>query len=420
MGSLNGATGAGHGAHLPVLAPSCTRERGLGVEGRVQHEQRLQVLEELTASVAHGLNNLLGAVAVQSAELLDATPGEGEGEDEARRSGLRLIHQAALDATGLVQRLLRLSRGEPVDGAERPELVDLGRVLADAVELTRSRWHNETGERGRPIDPTVEAEQPLLVRGVASDLREIVVNLILNAVDAMPAGGRLLLRGVERDGAVILTCQDSGVGMAPDVLEQIFDPFFTTKGRHGTGMGLAIVQSVVARLGGEVRVTSAVGVGTTFTLLLPAAELTRGFLETEAARAATADDLAASLATLSVLVVEDDPIFRAVFTRRLGLDALRVDAVGDAASALAALETDCWDLLCIDDGLPDRPGRELAAEIRRRRPGCVIILVTGSATRPDDPNLAAPDVDAILPKPCTDAELARALRTARARQALAP
>jgi len=135
------------------------------------------------------------------------------------------------------------------------------------------------------------------------------------------------------------------------------------------------------------------------------------------ARTATADDLAATLATLSVLVVEDDPIFRGVFTRRLGLDARRVDAVGDAASALEALELRRWDVLCVDDGLPDRTGRELAAEIRRRGLRCAVVLVTGTAAAPDDPNLAAPGVDAILPKPCTDAELARALRVARARQA---
>jgi CheY-like chemotaxis protein len=136
-----------------------------------------------------------------------------------------------------------------------------------------------------------------------------------------------------------------------------------------------------------------------------------------AARSATADDLAASLALRSVLVVEDDPIFRAVFSRRFGLEARRVEAVADAASALAALEAGRWDVLCVDDGLPDRPGRELAAEIRRRRLPCDVILVTGIATTPDDPSLAGPGIDAILPKPCTDAELARAIRVACARQA---
>jgi len=315
-----------------------------------------------------------------------------------------------------------------------------------------------------------------------------VVNLIHNGVDAMPDGGRLCLRGEIEGESAIVTCQDSGLGMSPDVLNRIFEPFFTTKGAHGTGLGLAIVKSVMGRHGGDAYVTSEGGIGTTVTLRLPAANRwpggrrggaglprassvgppshgslgfssmpgtrlpgtggANGFAVThsharmggpivtwdglparratdrgrsampswEAARAAAADDLAATLATLTVLVVEDDPIFRAVFSRRLGLDARRVDAVEDAASALAALEAGCWDVLCVDDGLPDRTGRALVAEIRQRGLRCAVVLVTGTATGPDDPSLAAPGVDAVLPKPCTDAELARALRVARARQ----
>ena len=170
-------------------------------------------------------------------------------------------------------------------------------MLADAVEPTRARWHDEALASGRPIDLTLEIEQPLLVRGVAADLREIAMNLILNAVDAMPEGGRLLLRGIARDGAVIVTCQDSGLGMTPDVLARIFDPFFTTKGRHGDWTGPADRQGRRRQHGGEVRVASEPGAGTTFTLLLPAAEPTVDLAESVAVRAATADDLAASLAS---------------------------------------------------------------------------------------------------------------------------
>jgi CheY-like chemotaxis protein len=244
----------------------------------------------------------------------------------------------------------------------------------------------------------------------------------------MPGGGRLVLRGKASDGSIVVTCQDTGAGMPPEVQERIFEPFFTTKGQRGNGMGLAILNGVVRRHGGEVQVSSQVGVGTIFTLRFPAAAPTSrppapsngpAIRARAAARAATADELAASLAPLAVLVVEDDPIFRAVFTRRLGLDARHVEAVPDASSALVALETARWDVVCVDDRLPDRPGRALAAEIRRRQPDCTIILVTGAATAPDDPSLAGPGVDAVLPKPCTDAELAQALRLARDRQATA-
>ena len=260
--SLTGATDALPGA--PMLRHHLARLHASEPEG----DERS--VEELTASLAHGLNNLLGAVVGQAAELLAAIPGD-PGGDETRRSGLRLIHQSALDATGLVRRLVSLGRGETLDDIARSEIVDLGHVLTNAIELTRSRWQDRAAAR-EPVVVTVEIEQPLLVRAVAADLREIVVNLIFNAVDAMPNGGRLLLCGDVRDGTVRVTCQDNGIGMTPDVLAHVFDPFFTTKGRHGNGLGLAIVRDVVVRLGGEVQVVSEHCVGTTFTLLLPAAE----------------------------------------------------------------------------------------------------------------------------------------------------
>jgi signal transduction histidine kinase len=236
------------------------------------------------ASVAHGLNNLLAAVVAQSAVMLATLPPISDTEEQ--RSGLQVIQQAALDASELTARLLRLGRGQALGGlATAPSMVDLGQIVVDAVELTRSRWHEAAARRGAPIDLAVEIVQPLLVCAVPSDVREIVVNLIVNAVDAMPAGGRLVLRGTTGDGAVVLSCQDDGVGMAPEVLERIFDPFFTTKGEHGTGLGLPIVRRVVSGLGGDVRVASARGVGTTVTLILPAAEVLPRPLEDPPVRA---------------------------------------------------------------------------------------------------------------------------------------
>jgi len=444
----------------------------------IPRERRSRLLDEQAASIAHGLNNLLAAVVDQSARLLAASSAPDAAEQPSMADDLRLIHQAALDGATLARRLLMLSRGEAAHPAGDPgalEIVEVGRVLADAVDLTRPRWHDETSRRGAPVHVAVEVAGPLLVRGVPADLREIVVNLILNAVDAMPSGGRLRLRGDREGGSVTIRCQDSGIGMAPETRRRIFKPFFTTKGAAGTGVGLAIARAVVARHGGEIQVVSEPGLGTTFTIRLPAVEpsgLSRiphaspesarrsggaghdlgsraaanghgsavsrheadggivVLLAAEravdhsgpsvraraAARAAVADELAAGLASLALLVVDDDPIFRAVFARRLELDARRVEAVGDGTTALARAASGGWDVICLDDGLPDVSGRDLAAEIRRRGLPCAVVLVTGTATSPDDPSFVAPGVDAVLPKPCTDAELARALRMARAQQ----
>jgi signal transduction histidine kinase/CheY-like chemotaxis protein len=377
-----------------------------------EHEERMRLLGEMAAGVAHGLNNLLGAVAGQSSQLLD------DPSASTPTRGLRLIHQAALDGAGLARRLLRVSRGEASEGPDALELVDLREVIADAVALTRPRWQDDATSKGVAIDLRVETPEPLAVLGVPSDLREIVVNLILNAVDAMPLGGRLLLRGEGQDRRAVLTCQDSGTGMDLAVLERAFEPFFSTKGSNGNGMGLAIVYSVVARHGGEVRVASAPGAGTTFTVILPLSDPAVFALATHPADldpAAPVDDAATELEGLSLLLVDDDPGFRDVFARRLSLDAQRVDVVSDAGAALSALEDGAWDVLCIDERLPDMTGRQLAAEIRQRGREVVIVLISGFATQPNDPALLGPGVDAVLPKPCTDAELARVLRQIRRR-----
>jgi CheY-like chemotaxis protein len=332
--------------------------------------------------------------------------------------------------------------------------VDLAEVVADAVALTRPRWHEEAARRGVRIDLRPEMAGPLPVRGVAVDLREIVVNLILNAVDAMPSGGTLVLRGEAGEGRAVLVVQDSGMGMPSEILARVFEPFFTTKGSGGMGMGLAILREVVVRHGGEMGVESVVGSGTRFTVVLP---LAAGNPAGEAARAPdgeaggasasgqtaggtpasgemasgaragghlatgapsgseplAADDAAAVLDGLAILLVDDDPVFRAVFARRLALDAGRVEVAADAAAALMALETASWDVLFVDDQLPDLTGRQLAAEVRQRGLDCAIVLVSGFATRPNDPALLGPGVDGVLPKPCSDGELARVLRQVR-------
>ncbi|MCC6178114.1 MAG: response regulator [Chloroflexi bacterium] len=423
------------------------------------HDVRLRVVGEMAVSVAHGLNNLLAAVAGQSAHLLHE-PGPAPAER------LRLIHQAALDGAELTRRLLQFSRG----GASLPsgdlEPVDLNGVIRDAVELTRPRWHDQPAQRNTPIQLQIELGATPVVVGVASELREALVNLIVNAVDAMPHGGILTLQSASVDGQARITCQDTGRGIPSDVQARIFQPFFSTKGARGTGMGLAIVYGIAARHGGEVAVESEPGHGATFTLTLPAAEpdaflglpmvdegrqppATRSAADrcpgasanrpedtehqpasstapphqrapdTPAIQPASARGFrgdAGEAPPLSILVVDDDSAFRAIFTRRLGVDRHAVVAVGDAATALQRLDEAAWDLICIDKRLPERPGHALARTIRQRCPDSYIVLVSGYATGPNDPDLMTPDVDAVLPKPSRDVELLDVLRQVRARR----
>src|SRR4029079_14967620 len=148
-------------------------------------------------------------------------------------------------------------------GAEQ-ELLDVGSLLRDAIEITRTRWENEARAGGQNIDVTLSAGDESFALGNASELREVFVNLIVNAVDAMPEGGSLKICCVRSGDRLPLRFADTGTGMKDDVREKIFEPFYTTKGVHGTGLGLAVSYGIIERHNGLITVESELGKGTTF------------------------------------------------------------------------------------------------------------------------------------------------------------
>jgi CheY-like chemotaxis protein len=408
--------------------------RSRGDDHGVPGDERLRAVGEMAVGVAHGLNNLLGAIVAQSAQLLDDP-------DPERARAARAIHQAASDGAVAVRRLLRVGRGDSaaelaVADRAAAEPLDLGAVLRDAAAVAQPRL-DAAARRGAPIDLRVEPARPSwpTVLGVGPDLREAVVNLVVNAVEAMPSGGTIRLRAEADAGHAIILCEDTGAGMSPEVRARIFDRFFTTKGDQGTGVGLALVAETVARHGGEVDVASTLGRGTSFRITLPTVPLIASDELAEATSAPTdGSDTGLTMPgeegdqALSILVVDDDERFRAAFTRLLAVDGHAVTAAADAAAALTALDAasgspsrgPAWDLVCVDEQLPDMAGTELARQVRERQPACFIALVSGFAAEADDAALRTPWIDAVLPKPARDAELEAVIQAAQARRQDSP
>ncbi len=381
--------------------------------------ERLRALGELAVSMAHGLNNVLGAIAGHAADLEQAA-------DEERAGAARAIRQAAADGAAMARRVLRASRGQPVAETTEQELLDLDDLVRDALRMVPLPWRGGPVRRGGAVEPRLELGQPPSVRGVAADLREAIVNLVTNALDAMPAGGSLTLATRAAGRQAVLECRDTGQGMPAEVRERVFDPFFTTKGAHGTGMGLPIVYGIVARHGGDLEVESEVGRGTRVIIRLPTASLgarasrpQRGFaaLPHEIERSSTRQSRKIGRAArgcgrdarapreLSILLVDDDRRFRTAFAKRLAIDGHGVTAVGSAREALDQLSVAQWDLICVDERLPDAAGTELARQLRARLPTAFVALVSGFATGVDDAALRSGAIDAVLPKPCKDDEL---------------
>jgi CheY-like chemotaxis protein len=301
---------------------------------------------------------------------------------------LEIIQTAAEDAAATVRRIQTFARKSP---AKEFELLDVAGLLNDAVEITRTRWQNEARLRGLHYEVTMEAGCGLYTLGSASELREVFVNLIVNAVDAMPKGGKLQI-SCEREGARLrLLFSDNGTGMPEDVRQKIFDPFFSTKGALGTGLGLSVSFSIIERHEGSIGVASEVNGGTVFTIDLPAADQKEESLaEPEAVVEAR---------SISILVVDDEQSVRETLAEMLEAMGHRVILASSGPSALQALGANDCDLVFTDLSMPEMDGWETSREIRKRWPEISIVLVTGYGASTEPPSGEDGLVNGIIGKP---------------------
>ena len=333
---------------------------------RAAQADKLRGLGQLASGVAHDFNNALAAI-LGRAQLLRRS---AEGDERLTR-GLDIILTAAEDAAATVRRIRSFARQLPGEGLAEVPVVGL---LRDAVEITRTRWENDARARGLRYEVTVEGDESLYTRGNASELREVFVNLVVNAIDAMPAGGRLRINCRRRGERLRLLFNDTGAGMADEVRARIFEPFFTTKGVHGTGLGLFVSYGIVERHGGHISAASQPGRGTTFTIDLPHAEVARPEPAPQPAPPRAPHE---PVRPLSVLVVDDEEHVRetlAEMVEALGHRACRADG---GRAALAALDAGEFDLVFTDLSRPGMDGWEVARAVRRRSPRTRIAVVTG-------------------------------------------
>jgi PAS domain S-box-containing protein len=326
---------------------------------RAARADKLRALGQLASGVAHDFNNSLAAI-LGRAQLM-----RRQVNDEASIRNLDIIQTAAEDAAATVRRIQTFARKSH---AKEFELLDSSQLVSDAVEITRTRWENEAGLRGLQIEVAVNAKEALFTRGNASELREVFVNLIVNAVDAMPHGGSLTINCARQDARLHLRFTDTGTGMAEEVRQKVFEPFYTTKGMQGTGLGLAVSYGIIERHEGSIAVESKPGQGTTFIVDLPAAEAESVVAETPVPGVSQ---------SLSVLVIDDEPFVRDTLTEMLSELSHQVLAADSGREALAQFASQSFDLVFTDLAMPEMDGWETARALRKLRPEVPIVLVTG-------------------------------------------
>jgi PAS domain S-box-containing protein len=350
-------------------------------------QERLRAVGQMASGIAHDFNNTLSPI-VGFSELLLRRP---ESVDDKEKY-LQLIHTAAQDAAAVVRRLGDLYRERSENATHSP--LNLSRCIDEAVALTRPRWRNQAQAGGVMIAVETDVASGLpLVTAEAAQMREMLTNLIFNAVDAMPIGGTITVRAWSEAGRVILEVSDTGTGMTDEVRQRCLDPFFSTKGQQGTGLGLALVQGIVQRHAGELTIESTLGHGTTVIVRLPD-HLT---IPTPVA----ASGPATAPRRLRILVVEDEPAVRTIVTHQLISEGHTVDSASNGLEGLEKFMAGWFDLVVTDRAMPEMGGDQLAASIARLAPEKPVIMLTGFGGLMDAKGEHPPGVTAVVSKPVT-------------------
>ena len=370
---------------------------------RAARADKLRALGQLASGVAHDFNNSLAAI-LGRAQLL-----RRQVQDEALLRNLDIIQTAAEDAAATVRRIQTFARKSPV---KEFELVDVSTLLQDAVEITRTRWQNEARLRGLEYVVTLDAESGLNTFGSASELREVFVNLIVNAVDAMPRGGELSITCQRSSGRLLLQFSDNGNGMSEDVRQKIFEPFFSTKGAHGTGLGLSVSYSIIERHEGSIVVASEPGNGTTFTIDLPA-------VVSDTTQTAEVD-ISDGVPRLKILVVDDEAPVRETLAEMLIAVNHKVDLAESGQQAIAKLQRSQFDLVFTDLAMPEMDGWETARVIRSNFPDVRIVMVTGYGPSTTPPVGEENLIDGIIGKPFDFTQVGEMLTTLTTNQTEVP
>jgi len=370
-------------------------------EAAMQHE-RLRALGQMAGGIAHNINNAISPISIYTDAILANEPGLSPRAREYMETIRRAIRDVALTVEGM-REFYRRRPAEVVLGR-----VDLNQIVGHAVDLTRARWSDIPQQRGLAIQTLTELDprQPT-IWGLASELREALINLIFNAVDAMPSGGSLTLRTRCSAAGACIEVVDTGVGMDDELRRRCFEPFVTTKGERGTGLGLALVYGVVQRHNARIDVETLPGAGTTFRITFATAS--RGTLPVQAAQ-----PMAAPIRRLRILVIDDDQRL----LDSLG-NALRTDhEVGVAEGGATGIQTfqtaltqrEPFDLVITDLGMPHVDGKQVAAAIKGTSPATPVVLLTGWGQRLVADDEVLPNVDRILSKPPRLSELREALQ----------
>jgi signal transduction histidine kinase/ActR/RegA family two-component response regulator len=386
------------------LADGIAKQAAVAIElhrtqRHIIEQERLNAVGKMASGLAHDFNNALVPISGYAEMLLEH---QEILQDPAKATKyLKLIMTGVEDAASVVSRLREFYRKREEGETYRP--LSLNQMVEQAVALTRPRWRDEALGSGRTIQVEAEMRPIPRILGSESEVRELLTNLIFNAVDAMPEGGTIRIRTGMREAPageepgttpavpqVFLEVSDTGTGMTEEVRRRCLEPFFSTKGERGTGLGLPMVFGIVKRHRGTLDIESTVGQGTTFIVLLPA--------DASQAREVQQRTQAPS-GPLHVLVVDDEPIARDVLTEYLTGDGHTVQTAVNGRDGFEKFKAGRFALVITDRAMPEVGGDQLAAMVKEASPITPVVLLTGFGDLMNAAGEKPDGVDLVVKKP---------------------
>src|ERR1044072_8049217 len=350
--------------------------------------EKMSPLGDLASGVAHDFNNTLAGILGRAQLLLDAK------DPKKLESGLNIIIKTAKDGAKTVKRIQDFARQRRDHDFH---LVDVHQLLFDVGEITRPRWKNRAEAANIHISLEIRCPAALMIMGDESEMREVLVNLVFNAVDAMPDGGTLVMSARERDQSIEISVSDTGIGMTEENRLRVFDPFFTTKDKLGMGLGLAVSYGIIRRHEGTVDVESQSGAGTTFRIRLPISNCKMASNSERNLFPASPPPLKS--AATRILVVDDEEYVRDLLRDILEKEGCETVVAEGGHQALSLFDSGNFDAVFTDIGMPDMNGWEFSRALRQRDRKIPVAVIAGWGEAFSSREQQAAQVNWVLAKP---------------------
>jgi len=356
-------------------------------QDQIVQAEKLRAMGEMASGVAHDFNNVL-AVVLGNIQLLLYQLDHLSPEEI--REGLKIIEQSSKDGAETVRRIQEFT------GVRRDKefvSLSLNEVITEVVNITQPRWKDQTQKKGIQVGLAAQLGEIPLIMGNPSELREVLTNIIFNAVDAMPEGGKLTIATQpQAEGWVEVRIADTGIGMTEEVKKRIFDPFFTTKGVTNSGLGMSVSYGIIKRHGGEILIESELGKGTTFIIHLPT-----GYGDEETAVKEVTPIKESRQAR--ILVIDDEDSVRDILSRMLKTKGHQVVVASNGEEGIEQFRSQPFDLVFTDLGMPKISGWEVGKTIKGINPKIPIAMITGWGMELDREKMSESGIDLIVSKP---------------------